>query len=99
MGLEWAVGEGELEMEWSSFAVVCCCGTLALDVPKDVDPELTWGGRGRLEVAEPGCEACCARGTDGADAVRFSRRGCGVAIGCWRRGLEPLGSMGALVKA
>ena len=59
---------------------------------------LTTGGRGRLIVGRLCCDTCWASGTDGADAVLFSSRGGGPAVGCCRSGLEPLGSIGGLEK-
>lgn len=77
---------------------VCWRGLLLLGALSGVEAVLTIGGRGRLEMDELCCEACWVIGTDGADAVLFSSRGGGTAVGCCRSGFEALGSIGELEK-
>lgn len=85
-------------VEMSLSKTGCWRGLLLVEALNGVEDVLTTGGRGRLEIGWLCCDACWARGTDGADAVLFSSRGGSTAVGCCRSGLEPLGSIGELEK-
>ena len=97
-GLEVSCGRTEVIPEVLPSERACWRGALLLGALSGVEAVVTIGGRGRLEMDGLCCEACCAIGTDGADAVLFSSRGGGKAVGCCRSGLEALGNIGGLEK-